>query len=144
MNNRRNYSSSKNIRLLNIIRVFSLVLGLVLFFSTVLSIPMSAKAKDLDEIVNYEVTIDVNEDGTLNMLYHIDWKVLDSTSDGPLSWVIIGTPNKHYVSIDSSASCVKNIKYTTSQGSGVRIDLDRDYYKDEIVPIEFNVVQDYM
>ena len=37
MNNRRNYSSSKNIRLLNIIRVFTLVLGLVLFFSTVLS-----------------------------------------------------------------------------------------------------------
>ena len=125
-------------------KIFSVIIPALLILVTVFSIPMSVKAKDLDEIVNYEVTIDVNEDGTLHMLYHIDWKVLDSTSEGPLSWVVIGTPNKHLNSVTSNASCIKKIQYTTSKGSGVRIDLDRDYKKDEIVPMEFILEQDYM
>ena len=29
-----------------------------------------------DEILNYEITADVNDDGTVNLLYHLDWKVL--------------------------------------------------------------------
>ncbi|MBR6231286.1 MAG: hypothetical protein IKR00_05050 [Lachnospiraceae bacterium] len=37
-------------------------------------------AADLDEIVNYEITVEPNEDATLTMTYHIDWKVLDSDS----------------------------------------------------------------
>lgn len=55
-----------------------------------------AAEEDLDEILNYEITVDVNEDGTLDMTYQIDWKVLDSTSKGPLTWVMIGIPNEHY------------------------------------------------
>ena len=39
-------------------------------------IAMRAAAADLDEILNYKITVDVNEDATLHMVYHIDWKVL--------------------------------------------------------------------
>ena len=56
-----------------------------------------ASAKDLDEILDYEITIDVNPDGTLNMIYHVDWKVLDSSSEA-LTWVKIGIPNNKFVS----------------------------------------------
>ena len=38
---------------------------------------------DLDYIREYEITVDVNEDGTLTMQYHIAWEVLDSDSEGP-------------------------------------------------------------
>ena len=71
--------------------------------SLALAMPFSsAWAKgDLDEIINYTITVDVNEDATLTMVYHIDWKVLDSTTDGPLTWVRIGIPNKHYVSMEA-------------------------------------------
>ena len=99
---------------------------------------------DLDEIVNYQIKVDVNEDATLTMVYHIDWKVLDSTSDGPLTWVRIGIPNKHYVSMEGLTNTVKSIKYSSSGGSYARIDLDRAYHAGEVASFEFKIVQDYM
>ena len=51
-------------------------------------------AADLDEIVNYEVIVEPRmNDGTLDITYQITWKVLDSSTEGPLEWVQIGTPN---------------------------------------------------
>ena len=44
------------------------------------------KAKALDEIQNYTIKVDPRQDGTLDMKYHIEWRVLDSTTEGPLSW----------------------------------------------------------
>ena len=38
-----------------------------------------------DEITNYEITVGVNEDATLNLNYHIEWKVLESDTAGPLT-----------------------------------------------------------
>ena len=69
---------------------FALLLALLL---TVLLIPTRpAAAKATDEIIKYTVTVDVNDDATLNMLYHIEWKVLDD-SIGTVSWLHIGIPN---------------------------------------------------
>ena len=105
---------------------------------------VSASAKDLDEILNFTVTVDVNDDATLNMVYHIDWKVLDSDSEGPLSWVQIGIPNRNYVDLKALTSTIRNLSYYSSGGTKVRIDLDRNYYKDEVASFDFLVVQDYM
>ena len=99
---------------------------------------------DLDYIREYEITVDVNEDGTLTMQYHIAWEVLDSDSEGPLSWVKIGIPNRHYLSVTASGDAVANISDMMSGGTWLRIDLDRDYYKGEVVNIDFSLVQDYM
>ena len=107
-----------------------------------LALPFSsAYADDLDEIVNYRITVDVNEDATLSMVYHIDWKVLDSTSEGPLSWVRVGIPNDHYSSIEGLSDTIDSIRYDSSDGSYVRIDLDRNYYEGEIASFDFAIEQ---
>lgn len=99
---------------------------------------------DLDEILNYEITVDVNEDATLHMVYQIDWKVLDSDSEGPLNWVNIGIPNRHYVSYKGLSDTVESVSYSSSGGSNLMITLDRNYYKDEVASFSFELVQDYM
>ena len=134
-------NNKKNIRPAFFIRIISFATTLLL---VVLCMSFPSKAADLDEILNYVITVDVNDDATLHMVYHIDWKVLDSTSDGPLSWVIIGTPNKHYSNLNAISSNIKEIRYTTDNGSGARITLDREYYKDEVVSFDFELTQDYM
>ena len=124
-----------------VLRRFGLVLALL---SLLFALSVSAQAADLDEILNYEITVDVNQDGTLRMVYHIDWKVLDSDSEGPLSWVTVGIPNKHYVSYRSLSPTIRTIVYESSNGGSLRIDFDRKYYKDEVVSFEFELVQDYL
>ena len=118
----------------------------ILALCLLLILPMlslRAQAAELDEILRYTVTVDVNDDATLRMVYHIDWKVLDSTSDGPLTWVLVGIPNRHYSSLTGRSNAVKSISYSSSDDA-VRIDLDRAYYADEVAQIEFEVVQDYL
>ena len=105
----------------------------------------SYAAKPLDEILNYEITVDVNEDATLTMHYHIDWKVLDSDSEGPLTWVRVGIPNSHYTLCYATSDTIKTIKPQSSGGEYVaRIDFDKKYYKNEVVSFDFELVQDYM
>ena len=108
-------------------------------------IAMHASAAELDEILNYTITVDVNEDATLHMVYHIDWKVLDSDSEGPLEWVKIGVPNSHYTSLEGRSDAVRRISGVNESGETyARIDLDRAYYAGEVAEIEFELVQDYM
>ena len=122
--------------------VFALFAAVFLLTGAVFS--LRSQAKDLDEIQNYEITVHVNDDATLTMHYRIDWKVLDSSTDGPLSWVIIGTPNFHYKSYKALTPNIKDIKYTADNGSGMKITFDRNYYMGEVISFEFEIVQDYM
>ena len=123
--------------------VTKIVFALLLVLTIGLFLPIHSQAKDLDEIVNYQIRVDVNEDATLHMIYHIDWKVLDSTSEGPLSWVLIGIPNNKYKSYKALSKCIKTMSYSSTEGA-LKITLDRNYKAGEIVPIEFELVQDYM
>lgn len=105
----------------------------------------TAKASgNLDEIVDYEITVDVNQDGTLSMKYHIEWKVLDSDSEGPLTWVKVGIPNSHYLDYAPLSTTIKSMSVMSGGGTWLRIDLDRSYYKNETVVFEFSLQQDYM
>ena len=119
-------------------RLLILALGLLLLIPL---LSAGAEAADLDEILLYEITVDVNEDATLRMVYHIDWKVLDSDSEGPLSWVEIGIPNRHTLSMTGLSGAVRKI---SESGGYARVDLDREYYAGEVADIEFEIVQDYM
>ena len=104
-----------------------------------------AMATTLDEIQNYTIIIDPRLDGTLDMTYHIEWKVLNDSAEGPLSWVNIGIPNQHVDSITALSNTINAIDYSSYQGgSYVRIDFDRSYYKDEIVSFDFSIHQSYM
>ena len=121
-----------------------LVLALCLML-LVPALSLCAQAKDLDEILNYTITVDVNEDATLHMVYHIDWKVLDSDSEGPLEWVKIGVPNSHHSELKGLSSAVKRISGMSQNGETyARIDLDRAYYAGEVAGIEFELTQDYL
>lgn len=101
-------------------------------------------AADLDEIVNYNITVIPNQDATLNIYYDIDWLVLDSDSEGPLTWVKIGIPNSHTVSYEATSNSIRKISTMSSGGYYVRLDLDRSYYEGETVHMSFNIVQDNM
>lgn len=126
-----------------VLTAFSIAAAVLLAILTLLG-PVRASAGDLDRIRYYEITVDVNEDATLNMVYKIDWEVLDSTTEGPLEWVKIGIPNNRNVSMEALSDNISSIKYLKDDGSYARIDLDRSYRKGEVVSFSFRLVQDYM
>ena len=114
--------------------VVSLLIGIMMF-----AVPVFA---DTDEILNYTIAIDVNDDATLNINYHIDWKVLDSGSGvGPLTWMKIGIPNSHVIETKGLSSTVDHINRS---GNYVEVYLDKSYYEGDVASVDFLVVQDYM
>ncbi len=121
---------------------FALLLALLL---TVLLIPARpAAAKATDEILNYTITVDVQDDATLIMQYHIDWKVLDD-SIGKVSWLEIGIPNSHYISCDPVSSNIDRIEMKiTSYESLAVVYFTKEYKEDEIISFDFLLVQDFM
>lgn len=101
-------------------------------------------ARDLDQINKYYITVDTRNDGTLDMSYYIEWEVLDSTSEGPLSWVKIGIPNSNVDSIKTTSSEIKSIRYYEDNGAYIRIDFKKDYNAGDIIKFEFSFHQKYM
>ena len=124
-----------------------IILGLLSVFvvlSVLFGLLPAARADALDEILEYAITVDVNEDGTLSMRYHFDWKVLDSTSEGPLSWIMVGIPNSNVISADADSDAIENINLSFDSGNYVYVYFDRDYYEGEVVSFDFTLTQDYM
>ena len=101
-------------------------------------------ATPTDEIINYVIVADVNDDGTVNLGYHIDWKVLvDNNGTWPLEDVNVGIPNNRYISYDALTDNIKSMSYDSSNGC-LNIKFYDKYYAGDIVSFEFMVVQDYM
>ena len=96
-----------------------------------------------DEILLYEITADVNDDGTVKLLYHIEWKVLRDDI-GALEWTTIGIPGADYIRIEPQGGAIAGIAYSDENGSSVQIDFDRPYRAGEIVSFDFAVIQDHM
>ncbi len=112
----------------------ALFVGIMMFATPVFA--------DTDEILDYEITVEVNDDATLNLYYHIDWKVLDSGSGiGPLSWMKIGIPNSHVI---ESRGLSATVDHVSRSGNYAEVYLDRNYYEGEVASVDFLVVQDYM
>lgn len=106
--------------------------------------PAVKAASPLDEIENYQVTVDPQKDGTLNIAYHIDWKVLNDTSEGPLTWVRIGIPNQYADTLTPISQNIRKIQYTGDGGDYVRIDFDKSYYAGNVVSFSFSLHQSHM
>ncbi len=119
--------------------LFIFVLGILILFAG------KVYANDLDVIDAYTIYVDPREDGSLDIKYNIKWRVLDSTTQGPLEWVRIGIPNKNVDNIKALGVNIKKIKYDENQGNTyVRIDLNRDYVAGEVVNIAFSIHQSHM
>ena len=124
-------------------KLFICMMVLVCFI-TITLLPVKAAATPLDEIQDYTITVNMRPDGTMDIKYHLEWKVLDDSTEGALEWVKIGNPNKHVDGITALSSNIKDIKYVSDGGAYIRIDFDRAYYKNEIVTFEYTIHQSYM
>ena len=120
---------------------FALLLCLALL-AVMLAVPTLADAPT-DEILNYEITAEVLDDGTVHLDYHIDWKVLRDDI-GALEWITVGIPNSEYVSYAACSDTISDIGFTYENGSSLRIDFDRAYHAGEVVSFDFELVQDYL
>ncbi|MDE5715088.1 MAG: hypothetical protein K2I42_03045 [Anaeroplasmataceae bacterium] len=98
----------------------------------------------IDEIEEYTIFVSPTEEGNLLMRYKIIWHVLDSDKEGPLEWVRIGIPNQYIKSLSSHSSSIDVISFSSNNGDVVRIDLDRAYYADERVTMEFSFIQTHI
>ena len=124
-------------------KVFICMIVLVCFI-TITLLPVNAATTPLDEIQDYTITVNMRPDGTMDIKYRIEWKVLNDSKEGPLKWVKIGNPNKHVDGITALSDNIKDIKYVSDGGSYIRIDFDRSYYEGEIVVFEYTIHQSYM
>jgi hypothetical protein len=122
-----------------------IALAILTFLAFILVLPHRVQAAaNLDEIENYVVTVNMRTDGSMNMTYHIEWKVLDSTTEGPLEWVKIGIANQHVDEIKALSDNIRDIQYWSEGGDYIRIDFKRSYCKDEIVAFDYSFHQSYM
>ena len=123
-------------------RLFLTLACLLIFLSSFTGFAADALAvTPTDEIEHFLITVDVQDDASLRMTYHIDWKVLDDQIYGPLTWVDIGLPNSHHSEV---AALSDNISHIEDNGSSLAVYLDRSYYKDETASFEFSFIQDHM
>ena len=88
-------------------RIIAMVCMMIALFISFTPLTVMA-AQPLDEILDYTIQVDMRNDGTMDIAYHIEWKVLDDKSEGPLSWVKIGIPNKNVDEIE--ALCIERAK----------------------------------
>ena len=120
---------------------------LSIIFLVIVFIPTS-KAKTnhpLDYIETYDITVNTRSDATLDFDYRIKWKVLDSSSEGPLEWVKIGIPNKYVDEIKILSTDISKAKYYIDGTSTcIRLDLSKKFYKDEVCDLHFSFHQSRM
>lgn len=125
------------------IKFFSLILILLLCLSF-LSLSKIKAFTPLDIINLYDITVDTRDDATLDIKMYIEWKVLDSSSEGPLSWVRIGVPNYHCDDYKALSDNIDYIKYSNEGGAYLEIYFKKNYYAGEVVKFSFSFHQAYM
>lgn len=102
----------------------------------------SCDEKPIDKIESYKITVSLNNDGSLNMNYDIDWRIVEDAGEA-LTWVEIGIPNKHIKNIKYSGD-VKNAYYSDNEGDFMYCELDGKYYEGDLVNIKFSFTEIYM
>lgn len=71
-------------------------LAILLLGAVILVIYIISSNQPLDKIQDYRVEVTALEDGTLDITYRLRWEVLNSSREGPLSWVKIGMANENF------------------------------------------------
>ena len=124
--------------------ILTVVLMIVSFSICMLPNTTVYAEDETDEILAYDITVDVNEDATLTINYHIEWKVLESDENGPVTWVKIGVPNSHVVGYEALSDNIEDINIDSSGETYAEIYFDKEYYQDEVISFDFQICQDYM
>ena len=121
-------------------RIFGFAVAIFLLTS-LLTCPVVKAAKPLDHIHDYEVTVDMRKDGSCDISYHIVWEVLDSESEGPLTWIEVGIANKYADEYKAISDNIDSIRYYSDGGDYVRLDLDKRYKAGETLVLDFSLHQ---
>lgn len=119
---------------------FFLITILFICFMTFLQI--TSYAGDLDKIKEFNITADPQDDGEVDFVYTIKWEVLDSTSEGPLTWVQIGIPNSNVTNITALTDNISSVRKYNSDY--IRIDFDDEYVEGETVTFSYSFTQKYL
>ena len=82
----------------------------------------------LDKIHDYTIIVNPNNDGTLNMKYHIEWEVLEEGDNG-VDFITVGVANRFVENIQGLSDNIKKIGYSSENGSVIRIDFNKKYHK---------------
>ena len=114
---------------------------LFLFLILPLFILSGCEDNDYDYIEYYEITVNKNDDGTLNMSYKINWNVLQS---GDEDFILIGVPNKHVYNISEDSDDIRNISYYDDDGSYVRLNLNGKFKKGQKLLLTFSFTVSHM
>ena len=72
------------------LRNFSIICAIGLIILTIYILYCCAP---LDEITDYQVHVETQNDGSMDITYRYEWKVLNDTREGALTWVRLGLPN---------------------------------------------------
>ncbi len=97
--------------------------------------------RPLDEIHEYSITINSNDDGTLNMLYYLKWEVLEE-GDGGVDFITVGVANRFVENIKGLTDNIKDIYYSSENGATIRIDLKETYHAGDIFEVKFSFRQE--
>lgn len=118
------------------------IIFIIVLIAVLALIYFAASSKELDRIENYTITVTPQDDGTLNMIYDIKWKVLDSTTEGPLEWVQIGIPNENVDNITALSNNIESIEQYNS--TYVKIVFKNSYEANEVVNFRYKIHQKNM
>ncbi len=83
-------------------KILNAIFTLVLLYAgifTFSAVKVNA-ANPVDELKDYTITVDVRNDGTLDISYDLIWHVVEDDGE-PLTYVDFGIPNKHVDEIKS-------------------------------------------
>ncbi|MDD4849786.1 MAG: hypothetical protein PHO10_03700 [Gemmiger sp.] len=96
---------------------------------SLLALPAAADAGDYDEIENYVITVEPQQDGSADITYAVDWSVIGGSGSDYLSWVKIGLPNSHAENLEIlTPDTVAQIDYLEDGGSYARLVFQKRYY----------------
>lgn len=114
--------------------IVAIQIGLIL-----LSIYYQPKPQDV--IHQYNVTVDPQEDGSLDIEYHLVWEALDTSE--VLTWVEIGMANENFSVYPDSVTSNINIYSKNTDGDYVslRLDFNKAYIGGDVIEFSFKVNQ---
>lgn len=122
---------------------YILIILIAIAFFTLININKKTYATDLDEIEEFNITVDPRmNDGSLDITYEVKWKVLDSVTEGPLEWVQIGTPNQNFSNATALSTNIRSI--SQYNGSYVKIVFNKKYQAGETAEFKYSIHQEYM
>lgn len=95
----------------------------------------------LDKIHEYTITVNPNDDGTLDMVYYLKWEVLEEGSGG-VDFITVGVPNRFVKNIKGLSNNIDDIYYSSDNGATIQIDFERTYHEGDIFEVKFSFRQE--